>query len=76
MLGHQDERSHVETLEREVNKRVNFLAAKSVATLGGFEALEADDEDFGHAVDLERLRRLHKLLTLVTVPLVVLIEYL
>lgn len=74
MLGHQDERSHVEALKWEVNEIVNFLAAKTVATLGGFEALEADDEDFGHAVDLERLRRLHKLLTLVTVPLVILIE--
>ena len=54
--------------------RVNFLSAKTVATLGGFEPLKADDEDFGDTVDFKRLRSLHELLALVAVPFVVLVQ--
>ena len=46
------ERTHVEAFERELNKCLNFLATKAVFASRRFEALETDDEDARHTVDL------------------------
>ena len=74
MLGHEDEGPHVEAFERELDMSVNFLPTEAITALGCLEAFEADNEDFGHAVQLQCLGCLHKLLALVAVPFVVLVK--
>jgi len=67
--------AHVETLEGEIDKRVNFLTAtESVPAARRFESLQTDDQDAWHAVDFHCLGRLDELLALVAVPLVLFVE--
>ena len=71
LLGAQYKLAHIEALEWELNMRVNFLTTtKAVPVTLRLEALEADNEDTRHAVNLHRLGRLHKLLALIAVPFV------
>ena len=66
--------AHVKALEREIHQSINFLSTESILAARGLEAFEADNKDARHTVNLERFSRLNKILTPVTVPLVVFVE--
>ena len=75
LIRHQYEGPHVQPCQWELNKCVDFLpTSKAILIAACLESLEADDHDSRHAVDLQRLRRLHMLLALIAVPFIVLIE--
>ena len=75
LLWHEHERTHIKACQREFNECVDLLSTAEAELIpAGLEALEADDHDAGDAVDLQRFRRLHVLLTLIAVPLVIFIE--
>lgn len=75
LLGHQYVRPHVETCQRELYQSIDLLTTTEPILISArLEALKANDHDARHTINLQRLSRLHVLLTLVAIPFVILVE--
>ncbi len=71
----EDVWTHVQAFERKLDKSVNFLVASvAISAFLCFKALETNDHDSWHSVNLESLRGLDMLLALAAVPFVVCVQ--